>query len=294
MPILDRVGKKQNRDDDHGVDLSGSRHPLESETAHRRSLGALLVEAGFATKKQVKKAIAEGLETGERLGEVVVRKGWATEEELAELLAEQWQLHFARAHELWVDDGAMRLLTADAARELGVMPIGFDEHSVLLAIADPGRKLFKAVEKRFGDASYVVVTGSVLDQLHRHGYGSGDGEGSSEGVQELDVSTAAESSGSAVADVQAGPLVDAVLESIDAATAELARVRDEVAALGASLSLARDQLAEQEAELEAAKEERDRHAERIRGLEAELAHRTDLFEALRRQVAKLAGTLEDR
>ena len=72
----------------------------------RSSLGTLLIEAGVASKKDVKDALAEGQQTGERLGEVIIRKGLATDELIAKLLAEQWQLPYAEADEITVDEVA--------------------------------------------------------------------------------------------------------------------------------------------------------------------------------------------
>src|SRR5579871_1863274 len=48
--------------------------------SYRPSFGALLVRAGIASDTDVKNALEEGLRSGERLGEVVIRKGWASEQ----------------------------------------------------------------------------------------------------------------------------------------------------------------------------------------------------------------------
>ena len=94
-------------------------------------------------------------------------------------------------------------------------------------------------------------------------------------------------------DVTAQPAgVEAVIGSIDTATAELARARIEVEALGTSLSSAQTQLAGYEAALAAAAEARERDQATIRRLEAELAQRDDVFQALKGHVATLTRTLD--
>ena len=93
----------------------------------RAALGSLLIQSGIATKSQVKEAVNEGLQTGERLGEVAVRRGWATQEQIAILLADQWQLRYLGTEALAVDLAALRLLPIAAVRELDAVPIGFDE-----------------------------------------------------------------------------------------------------------------------------------------------------------------------
>ena len=44
----------------------------------RKPLGELLVGAGLIDESQLNEAVYEGSQTGERIGEVVVRRGWAT------------------------------------------------------------------------------------------------------------------------------------------------------------------------------------------------------------------------
>ena len=89
----------------------------------RSSLGTLLIEAGVASKKDIKDALAEGQQTGERLGEVVIRKGLATDELIAKLLAEQWQLPYAEADEITVDEVAALRISRSDALDLGAQPI---------------------------------------------------------------------------------------------------------------------------------------------------------------------------
>jgi hypothetical protein len=55
----------------------------------RLSLGALLVQEGVASEKEIQDAFRAYIRTGEPLAEAVVRRGWISESELAELLADQ-------------------------------------------------------------------------------------------------------------------------------------------------------------------------------------------------------------
>jgi MshEN domain len=137
----------------------------EAASTKRLPLGRLLVEAGVASDEQVKSALEEGLKTGERLGEVVVRKGWATDERIASLLADQWHLRFLRTDALVIDPTALRTIPVALARELDAIPIGFDVDGVLVAIAEPAEKMFEAVREQIGDASFAVVARSALDRL---------------------------------------------------------------------------------------------------------------------------------
>jgi hypothetical protein len=55
----------------------------------RLSLGALLVQEGVASEKEIQGAFHECIRTRKRLAEVVVRRGWISERKLAKLLADQ-------------------------------------------------------------------------------------------------------------------------------------------------------------------------------------------------------------
>ena len=159
-------GNGHNGDGPFGNGQNSVAADAASESRPRRpSLGALLLQEGLVTDEQVKAALTEGLRTGERLGEVVVRKGWLTDERIAELLARQWQLRFLKTDALSIDPMAMRRIPLAIARELDAVPISFDAHGVLLAIAEPSDEMFTKVQERIGDASYVVIARSALDLL---------------------------------------------------------------------------------------------------------------------------------
>jgi len=64
-------------------------HDAPSEPPIRPPLGRLLAEAGVASEYELQLALAEGMGTGERLGEVLLRRGWIDECGLARLLAQQ-------------------------------------------------------------------------------------------------------------------------------------------------------------------------------------------------------------
>src|SRR5262245_42009112 len=129
------------------------------------ALGALIVEAGIASEEQVMEAIKEGVRSGEKLGRIAVRQGWATEEQIAELLAKQWQLRFAKAETLSIDPGAIRKLPRSDAERLNAVPFSFDADRLVVAVSEPSNDLFEEVASSVGDSSYVVVTPSALAAL---------------------------------------------------------------------------------------------------------------------------------
>ena len=132
----------------------------------RPSLASLLADEGVASKEQLEHAAAEGLESGERLGEVVLRRGWITEAGLANLIARQWDLTFVARSLISVDGDAQERLSREAAHQLGVCPVTSDDGAPLVAIADPSEERFAAAREALGDqSSFVVTTPSALAQL---------------------------------------------------------------------------------------------------------------------------------
>ncbi|HET9506391.1 MAG TPA: hypothetical protein VFO81_00490, partial [Gaiellaceae bacterium] len=101
----------------------------------RLPLGALLIAAGHLTEAKLAEALHEGSETGERIGEVVVRRGWATEDEIARLLAEQWQLGYVERSSIFFDADALGRLTREEAQRLEALPTRVQDGRVVVAVA---------------------------------------------------------------------------------------------------------------------------------------------------------------
>jgi hypothetical protein len=273
-------------------------------------LSAALVEAGIASEAQVREALAEGLRSGEGLGELALARGWLSESRLAELLAAQWQLRVAEPGSLVLDPDALGRLGSARARAIGAVPIAFDASGVVVAIAEPGQSLFDAVARELGAASYVVVTHGVLEGLVRQVQLV---EAGGEAVIETSAGAAPEpapplelaASGVRARLPERGEHDDdddppvslpgglgRVLEAVDGALAELRRLRGELAGLSAEVARAREQALRAELRLAEVRAERERQAETVGRLEAELAKGGDLFATLRQQVALLTRTVE--
>ena len=129
----------------------------------RKPLGTLLVEAGLINQAQVEQALREGAETGERVGEVVVRHRWATEDEVAHVLADQWGLSYVDRASIWFDADALTRLSREDAQRLGALPTRVEDGRVVVAVAEPTEQRLAALEKVIGDTVVVVVPKSALE-----------------------------------------------------------------------------------------------------------------------------------
>jgi hypothetical protein len=123
----------------------------------RVPLGEMLIEAGFLSKGQVEEALAESAETGERLGEVVVRRRWATEDDVAMLLAEQWGLNYVASGGIWFESDALMRLSRDDARRVEALPTRIQDGHVVVAVAEPTEERLADLRRLIGDDTVVVV-----------------------------------------------------------------------------------------------------------------------------------------
>ena len=91
-------------------------------TRPRQALANLLAEAGVASEEQLQQALAEGLTSGQRLGEVVLRRGWIDEAGLARLIARQWGMTFLEHSLISLDEHARSLLPPEESARLRACP----------------------------------------------------------------------------------------------------------------------------------------------------------------------------
>lgn len=152
--------------------------PDDAHPHERLPLGAMLVEAGFVTQSQVDDALTEAAETGERLGEVVVRQGWASEDEVAMVLAEQWGLNYVASGGIWFESDALSRLSRDDARRVEALPTRIQDGHVVVAVAEPTEQRLADLRRLIGDDTVVVVVpkSALHTGLQSELLSDGDGE----------------------------------------------------------------------------------------------------------------------
>ena len=287
----------------------------------RLPLGALLIGAGHITEAKLAEALHEGSETGERIGEVVVRRGWATEDEIARLLAEQWQLGYVERSSIFFDADALGRLTREEAQRLEALPTRVQDGRVVVAVAEPTEQRLADLREVIGeDTVVVVVPKTALDAGLRSELLSGAPGGTADSGTAQPDETPAERVNAPASPAPAppeperravvtplpkrarrGPATPAGSRdpNLDGVLTELERAAAEATTLSASMSELSARLAElvEEATSVAAGLTEtggaDEHEERIERLEHELAQRTELTESLKQQLSGLTRTLED-
>jgi len=106
-----------------------------------KQLGEILLDEGLVTQEQLLAALDEQVIRGSSLGRVLVEAGVLTESQLVSALAQQVGLQFVDLDEYPVDRSAVGAVPGGLCRSYTVLPIGYENGSILLAMADPGNVL---------------------------------------------------------------------------------------------------------------------------------------------------------
>ena len=137
----------------------------QATDTRRTALGTLLVEREYLDQGQLDDALRIGEETGERLGEVIVRLGWVSEDDLAKVLAEQWHLRYFERSAISFDGAALRRMTREDAARLEALPIQESEDGmIVVALAEPTEARLDALRTLLGDRiDFVVVAKTAIE-----------------------------------------------------------------------------------------------------------------------------------
>jgi type IV pilus assembly protein PilB len=109
-----------------------------------KQLGDILLQGGLVTQVQLTAAYDEHQRVGRALGRVLVDQGVLSEAQLVAALAQQIGMRFVELVDFPVDHSAVSLVSGALARRYVVLPFGFEDGKMLLAMADPAN--FLAIE----------------------------------------------------------------------------------------------------------------------------------------------------
>ena len=102
-----------------------------------KRLGDILVESGFLNATELAEVLGVQKETGKRLGEVIVESGLMTEFDILRAVSSQYDYPIIDLTSIEVDPKATALLNQKFCEDNVVLPIGFDNDNLVVAIDDP-------------------------------------------------------------------------------------------------------------------------------------------------------------
>jgi type IV pilus assembly protein PilB len=106
-----------------------------------RFLADVIVELGMLSKEQATKASEEARSTGRALEQVLTESASLTADQLAHATAERFGLDRVDLTIYKPDLAAANLIAPQAARRFQAVPVGFDDGTLLVAMADPSNVL---------------------------------------------------------------------------------------------------------------------------------------------------------
>ena len=154
-----------------------------------KRLGDILIDSGFLTAAELAEALSVQKETGKRLGEVITEMGLMSEFDILRAVSSQYSYPIIDLSSIDVDPKATQLLEEKFCTENVVVPIGFDDDKLVVAIDDPLNILVQD-DLQFRTGYEIVLmlatrTG-ILDTIHAT-YGR---ESAAQAAQELNADLA--------------------------------------------------------------------------------------------------------
>ncbi len=101
------------------------------------SVGRIILEKGFASEKDIEKALSIQKVTKEPLLKILTDIGVITDEQSAQVLAEQWGLQYVNLLNYPIEKESLRLLNPERARYYGIFVLKKEGGKVYVAISDP-------------------------------------------------------------------------------------------------------------------------------------------------------------
>jgi hypothetical protein len=129
-------------------------------------LGTLIFRAGLIAPQQLEDALAEGLRSGKRLGEVLLARGWLSEEDLSRLLAGQKGLPYADVEQIAIDRELAQAMSYEDARREMALPLVTEFGAPVVAVCDPDEGVMERLRARLGpETRFVIAAPSALARL---------------------------------------------------------------------------------------------------------------------------------
>ncbi|MGO9690859.1 MAG: type IV-A pilus assembly ATPase PilB [Syntrophobacteraceae bacterium] len=113
-----------------------------------KKIGELLVQEGLVTIDQLNRALDEQQQSGERIGEALVKLGMVGEDTLLEFIARQFHCPQVNLSKLNIPKEVAALIPLDIMHKYQAIPFGIMGNTLNVAMADPGN-LFVIDDIRF-------------------------------------------------------------------------------------------------------------------------------------------------
>ena len=119
-------------------------------------LGDALIKQRILTKQQLELALKEQKRTKELLGEIVVRLGFASRKDLSKAVAKSSGLAFVELKDVTIDPMVVKIIDSSIARQYFLMPFSIVDDVLYVAMDNPND--IRAIDKITNTTGFEVET----------------------------------------------------------------------------------------------------------------------------------------
>lgn len=102
-----------------------------------KDIGELLIDGGFITTRQLKKAQEKVARTNEPLQKILVQLGYVSEKDITEVMGQQMGVEFVDLEDIEIEPELARSIPEHLAQRYKVIPVGQKGNRLTLAMVDP-------------------------------------------------------------------------------------------------------------------------------------------------------------
>ena len=178
------------------------------------SLTNLLIEGGLVTQEQLLEALAKKEDTGKSLARTLVEMGIVSEVKLTQVLTQHLGLEFVDLGSYRVDITAVALLDEKVASRHLALPIGYEDGTLIVAMADPTNIFALDDIKIYAGQQIkpvVATKGDIQDAIRTYYRDTDDNVVEDFETDELDESELTDAIGQAVGDAPIVKFVNFVI-----------------------------------------------------------------------------------
>jgi type IV pilus assembly protein PilB len=135
----------------------GAGFSREGKKGEAPRLGDVLVRRNVATREQIDEALATQVESGGKLGDILVKQGVFDERVLVEVLADFFGLPVADLRRNKPDTDALELIPEEVARENLSVPVFLDADGLHVAVAEPSAALRFLLAEKCGHPVRLLI-----------------------------------------------------------------------------------------------------------------------------------------
>lgn len=107
------------------------------DTTNKKVFGNLLLEAGLVTESQLLNAIKVQKETGERIGEILIRQGVITNDDVIQVLEFQVGVPHINLNKIEIRDEIIKMIPEKIVRHHHIIPITIENNKLIVALTYP-------------------------------------------------------------------------------------------------------------------------------------------------------------